>query len=571
MIPLFHGLRVTVNRNYKKSDLFADLTAGIVVALICIPFSLAVSLAINVPPELSIYSMIISCFFGAILGGCTHQISCPPINVIVILAPIAAQYGLRGIIVCQFLASITLILLALLRVGRIVTYIPYTITVGATSGIAVLIFLTSLKDFFGFKIEGFGGSLLEKINAMISNLDKISYGDTLIGIICIAIIMIVPHIRKKLFPNFKLVIPPIIFAIIISSIIASIMNLSGFEVTTIGNKFTYLKDGITHYGIPTSIPKIYLPFFSNNDLFALPTMAEIHALITPAMITVVVIMITSLLSATMADSFTGNKHEPNAELFSTGFSNLLGSFSSGVIMSGAVSRTLANIQLGAKSPLSSVFASLTTLLFIISLAPIANYIPISALATTLLISALQITRVKDGIFILKNSNRSDILVFLCCLTVTIVFDMILGVISSILLSLIFIVKRLAESAKIKVIHYNNKEEHDLPHLPEGVMLYNVSGPLFFGSATFALDPDLINYDGHIKKIIFNFSDVNFIDITGITALDSLCDKYQDQNVEFVICGKKSITKQIHKALAHYNFIIFEDLNFIENEFNKSIA
>jgi SulP family sulfate permease len=415
-LPIASAIKETFKDGYTIKTFRADLSAGIVVSLVALPLSMALAIAIGLPPQHGLYTAIVAGIVTAILGGSRFQVTGPTAAFVAILAPIVAQYGLTGLIWCQLIAGCVLILMGGLRLGKYVEYVPYAVTTGFTAGIAVVIATLSLNDFFGMGIENLGDHYWEKVASLISAIPDITPQEAVIGIATFIVIMICNKFFKT--------IPGAVVGIVTGTGLALIAVKMGMPIDTIATRFSYVSaDGSMGAGIPPDLPRIHIPP---------PT--DLMPLIVPAMTIAALAALESLLSATVADNITKTRHNPNAELTGAGFGNLFSGLIGGIPATGALARTATNIHAGAKTPFAAVIHSILLFIFMVVLAQYISEIPMAALAALLLVTAIRMAHMNLVLDIVRAGNQKDTFVLFVTFFLTIIFDMVVGVASGLALS-----------------------------------------------------------------------------------------------------------------------------------------
>lgn len=509
---LKQGLRV-----YNAKIFAADLTAAFVVSLVALPLSMALAIAVGLPPEHGIYTAIIAGIAAALLGGSTTQVSGPTAAFVVIVAPIVAQFGISGIIWCQILAGIILIIFGVLKLGKYISYVPYPVVTGFTAGIAVTIALISLNDFLGLGIEKLDGSFFHKSALIAQALPHFNRAESFVGISSL-LVMLVSHKYIKF-------IPSPITGIIFAGLAAYLAKSYGYEIQTIGTKFN---------GIPAGLPPFAIP--------ELPDFRQFEAYIKPALVIAALAALESLLSASVADGMAGTKHKPNAELNGIGVANILSGLFSGIPATGAIARTATNINAGAKTPIAACLHSLFILAYVLVFAPYISYVPMAALSALLLITAYRMSHVRHFLRIIRIGTKGDAIVLLSCFFFTVIIDMVAGVTIGILLASLLFLKASADIARISIIDHNI----DARLSPENLIV-KIEGPIFFGSSDIIEEQkELLNSPRNTYFI--DVSQVPFSDITGVIALKLLIVSLSSKSSRIVISGNKSILKQIRKKL-----------------------
>jgi len=516
-------------KNYSKETFMSDLMAGIIVGIVALPLAIAFGIASGVSPEKGIITAIIAGFIISLLGGSKVQIGGPTGAFIVIIYGIIQQYGEAGLIVATLMAGILLILLGVFKLGAIIKFIPYPIIVGFTSGIAVTIFTTQIADIFGLN---FGG---EKVPGewmiYFRHFDTVNWWNAVVSILSIIIIAITPRFSKK--------IPGSLIAIIVVTIGGyGLKTYAGIDsIDTIGDRFT-IKSELPEAAIPT------LNWEAIKDLF-------------PVAITIAVLgAIESLLSATVADGVTGDKHDSNTELIAQGTANLITPLFGGIPATGAIARTMTNINNGGKTPVAGIIHAIVLLLILLFLMPLAQYIPMACLAGVLVIVSYNMSEWRTFKALLKNP-KSDVTVLLITFFLTIIFDLTIAIEVGLVIACILFMRRVMETTEISVIkdEIDPNDELDIAvceeHLiiPAGVEVYEINGPYFFGIAT-KFEETMAQLGDRPKVRIIRMRKVPFIDSTGIHNLTSLCKMSQKEKITIVLSG---VNEKVHKTLEKSGF------------------
>ena len=528
-LPFATALRDKLRGGYDLTKLQADLLAGITVGIVAVPLAMALAIGSGVPPQYGLYTAIVAGLLIALTGGSRFSVSGPTAAFIVILHPIAEKYGLGGLVTAGFMAGIMLIGMGVGRMGKLIQFIPYPVTTGFTTGIAVVIASLQFKDFFGLQLAVQPEHFLERIWLSGQALPGLHLPDFLIGGITLALLL--------LWPRLKTGFPAPLVGIVIATALAWLLSrtVDGFQVATIASRFSYVQGGETLPGIPPFLPQFMLPWqLPGPDGQPIGmSLGLLEELLGPAMAIAVLGAIESLLCAVVADGMTGTKHDPDAELIGQGIGNVIGPFFGGIAATGALARTAANIRAGARGPLAAVFHALFILLVLLALAPLLGYLPMAALAALLLLVAWNMSELKHFRHIFQVAPGSDILVLLVCFGLTVVFDMVIAISVGVVLAALLFMNRMAELTGGKHI------EADHPHLesplPEGVRLYEVSGSLFFGAAEKAMSA-LHDIGAQPRAVIINIEDVTVMDVSGLVALDSAIEQLRSDDILVAIAG-----------------------------------
>lgn len=523
------ALRESLKEGYGFRDFKKDFVAGTVVSLVALPLSMALSIAVGLPPQHGIYTAIIAGIIVALLGGSRTQVTGPTAAFVVVLAPIVAEFGLRGIIWCQILAGLMLLAMGVSKLGRYINFMPYPVTTGFTAGIALVIFTLSLNDFLGLGIEKMEGNFLYKAAQIIDALPNLNMGEAIVGLITLAIIVGFEKTSRYL--------PSPLLGIVVGSFLGFYLNNHGYHIETIEMRFKG--------GIPSDMPRFHFPGEA-SQLFALPTLDEISIYLSSAFVIAALAGLESLLSATVADGMKGTKHNPNAELNALGFGNIFSGLFAGIPATGAIARTSANIQNGAGSPFAAVIHALFILMFVVALTPWINKIPMASLAGLLVIVAYRMSHYKQFFRIIKIAPKTDVVVLLICFSLTVLIDMVAGVTAGVIMATLLLVKNVTDATHVELTSGKDNEDH--VKLPKGTMVYRIDGPLFFGTVEKALDRYNFIKAGKVKKMIIDIRNVPFVDISGLVAFKSMILSLTKKKVAVAICGQGEVIAQIKRKL-----------------------
>lgn len=521
---------LTSLKTYNRQTLTADIMAGIIVGIVALPLAIAFGIASGVTPEKGIITAIISGFIISLLGGSKVQIGGPTGAFIVIIYGIIQKYGIEGLMIATVMAGVFLLLFGLLKLGTIIKYIPYPIVVGFTSGIAVTIFTTQIKDLFGLTIESVPSDFIEKWGCYISHFSTADLWCSIVGILSVVIIALTPKVSKK--------IPGSLVAIIVMTIAALIMK-NYFGVTTIetiGDRFS----------VSSAIPDAQIPAM---------TWETIKSLVAPAMTIAVLGAIESLLSATVADGVIGAHHNSNTELVAQGLANIASPIFGGIPATGAIARTMTNINNGGKTPVSGIVHAIVLLLIFLFFMPLAKYIPMACLAGVLVIVSYGMSGWRSFLALMKNP-KSDVTVLLITFFLTIIFDLTVAIEVGLIIACLLFMKRVSEITDVKAVTDEINEESDMikdnaEHLtiPEGVEVYEINGPYFFGAGN-KFEEVMAAFGDRPKVRIIRMRKVPFVDSTGIHNLTNLCEMSHNEGIEVVLSG---VCEKVHKQLEKARF------------------
>ena len=521
-------------RNYSKEKFAADLMAGLIVGIVALPLAIAFGIASGVSPSQGILTAIVGGFIVSALGGSRVQIGGPTGAFIVIIYGIVSNpaLGLSGLMIATMLAGLFLILLGACRLGTIIKFIPYPIVVGFTSGIAVTIFTTQIKDLFGLTIEGgLPGDFISKWGVYLQNFASIDWATTAVGVLSVLIIILTPKISKK--------IPGSLVAIILMTVAVYFLNsYTKFHVDTIYDQFGEIKAGI---------PALTVPDISWEN---------VKSLFPTAMVIAVLGAIESLLSATVADGVCGDHHNSNQELIGQGVANLCTPLFGGIPCTGAIARTMTNINNGGRTPVAGIVHAVVLLVIFLVLMPLAAYIPMSCLAGVLVIVSYNMSGWRTFLQLMKNP-KSDIAVLFITFLLTVIFDLTIAIEVGLLIACLLFMRRMAETTQIKVIADEidpNEETDAVVHeehlvIPDGVEVYEINGPYFFGIAN-KFEELMAAMNDHPKVRIIRMRRVPFIDSTGIHNLQNLCEISHREGTHIVLSG---VTPNVYAVLEHNGF------------------
>ena len=538
-------------RNYSKTDFSTDLMAGIIVGIVALPLAIAFGIASGVTPEKGIITAIVAGFIISLLGGSKVQIGGPTGAFIVIIYGIIQEYGIEGLNVATLMAGILLVLMGVFKLGAVIKFIPYPIIVGFTSGIAVTIFTTQIADVFGLNFDGekVPGDFIGKWLVYARHFDTVNWWNALVSFVSIFIIAITPKFSKK--------IPGSLIAIVVVTLAVYLMKVYGGITTidTIGDRFS----------IQAQLPEAVVPALdweAVKNLF-------------PVAVTIAVLgAIESLLSATVADGVIGDRHHSNTELIAQGIANIVSPIFGGIPATGAIARTMTNINNGGRSPIAGIVHAGVLLLILLFLMPLAQYIPMACLAGVLVIVSYNMSGWRTFLALMKNP-KSDVTVLLITFFLTVIFDLTVAIEVGLLIACVLFMKRVMETTEISVIRDEidpNKESDLEVHeehltLPKGVEVYEINGPYFFGIAT--KFEEIMSQLGDRPKIrIIRMRKVPFIDSTGIHNLTNLCVMSQKENIHIILSG---VNDKVHKVLERSGFYELLGEDNICSNINEAVA
>lgn len=543
----------SVMKTYTKEQCMKDIVAGIIVAIIALPLSIALALASGVTPERGLYTAIVAGFVISFLGGSRVQIAGPTAAFATIVAGIVAKNGIDGLAVATLMAGVLLIVMGLCKFGKLLRFIPYTITTGFTLGIAVTIFIGQIKDFLGLTIETKPVETLEKLLACGENITTINVQALLIGTISLAILILWPKINNK--------IPGSLIAVVVASAIVKLGNL---EVDTIGSL----------YEISSKAPQFHIPEVN---------LSTIRTLFPDALTIAILAGVESLLSCVVADGMIGNtKHRSNMELVAQGAGNIFSSLFGGIPATGAIARTAANVKNGGRTPIAGMVHAVTLLLILVVLMPYAALIPMPTIAAILFMVAYNMSEWKQFAELLKVSPKSDILVLVATFVLTVAFDLVVAIEVGILMAAILFMKRMSDVSDVQSWKYIDEEELEedlsdpgnirLRRVPKHTLVYEINGPMFFGATDKFMKISL--EDSRIRVIILRMRSVPAMDVNALHSLSTVIKACKKRHITVLLShvqeqplhmmqkagfdkkiGEENFCENIDKALERAEFLL----------------
>ena len=519
-------------KTYDKKTFMSDLMAGIIVGIVALPLAIAFGIASGVTPEKGIITAIVAGLVISLFGGSKVQIGGPTGAFIIIIYGIIQKYGFEGLTIATLMAGFFLVLFGLLRLGTIIKYIPYPIVVGFTSGIAVTIFTTQIKDLFGLTLPSNPSDFIEKWGVYLQNFNTIDPWCALIGVASVVVIAVTPRFSKK--------IPGSLIAIILMTIVALLLkNFAGvLSIETIGDRFS----------ISNELPAAQVPDMNWET---------IKSLVSPAITIAILGAIESLLSATVADGVIGDHHDSNTELVAQGLANIVSPLFGGIPATGAIARTMTNINNGGKTPVAGIIHAVVLLLIFLFLMPLAKYIPMACLAGVLVVVSYGMCGWRSFLELMKNP-KSDVTVLLITFFLTIIFDLTIAIEVGLIIACLLFMKRMSETTDVKAIteeiDLNQDAEFstgNLEHLiiPQGVEVYEINGPYFFGAGN-KFEEIMASFGDRPKVRIIRMRKVPFVDSTGIHNLTNLCEMSKKEGIQIVLSG---VREKVNGQLEHAGF------------------
>ncbi|SDE35697.1 sulfate permease, SulP family [Pricia antarctica] len=530
-----------LKQGISKETLTKDILSGLIVGIVALPLAIAFAIASGVSPEKGIVTAIIAGIIISTFGGSRVQIGGPTGAFIVIVYGIVQQYGTDGLTIATFMAGFIIIGLGLARLGNLLKYIPYSLIVGFTSGIALIIFSSQINDFFGLHIDKVPADFIDKWSVYFNNFQHIN----LYAIGIAGATVIITLYFQKIIKN----IPGSIVAIVLATILVKIFNI---PVDTIESNFGEIPN---HLSLP-HIPNM------NFD--------TIQALIQPAFAIAILGSIESLLSAVVSDSMIGGKHRSNMELIAQGAANIASSLFGGIPATGAIARTATNVKNGGRTPISGIVHSLVLLAIMLLFAPYAKLIPLPCLSGILIVVAYHMSEWRQFKSILKG-NRMDIIILLTTFFLTVIFDLVIAIEIGIVLSSFMFMKRMSESVNIQGFSSENENDEylfdeELLDIPNDVILYEINGPLFFGAAR-QFQETIINAHLQPKVIIIRMRYVPFIDATGYQSIKEIIKTYRSRKIKVIISGVRPTFRKDFEKNEMFKFL---ENDFVVDDINKAI-
>lgn len=518
-------------KNYSREKFMTDLMAGIIVGIVALPLAIAFGIASGVSPEKGLITAIIGGFLVSFLGGTNVQIGGPTGAFIVIVYGIIQNFGIEGLAIATVIAGIILLVMGALKLGTVIKFIPYPIVVGFTSGIALTIFTTQMKDLFGLTMDKVPADFISKWIAYFGAAHTVNFWAFGVGLFSILLIALTPKVTKK--------IPGSLVAIVVMTIVAYLLrNYVGITaIETIGDRFT----------IDASLPQPEPIRFDMNMI----------NLLLPSAFTIAILgAIESLLSATVADGVTGDKHNSNTELIAQGAANVIVPLFGGIPVTGAIARTMTNINNGGRTPVAGIIHAIVLLLILLFLGPLTKHIPMACLAGVLIIVSYNMSEWRTFRSLMKNP-KSDVSVLLVTFFLTVIFDLTIAIEIGLLIAMLFFMRRVAETTHVSVTtdEIDLSDEGEIHHdeevlqLEKGIEVYEIDGPFFFGVAN-KFDSVMKNMGDKPKIRIIRMRKVSFIDSTGLHNLESLWRLSNAEHIHMILSG---VNEQVHKVLTRSGF------------------
>lgn len=528
MKPTFAPKLFTTLKKYSLAQFLRDSSAGIIVALIAFPLSIALGIASGVSPETGLYTAVIGCAVVAILGGSRVQVAGPTGAFVVIVYGIILNHGLDGLAIATLMAGLILVVLGLFRLGSVISMIPYPITTGFTSGIAITIAATQIQDFFGLRLDHLPAEFFARLAALFQAAGSVNPWAFAVGAFTLLILVF--------WPKLKTPVPPALIAITLATILTLLFKL---PVPTVGSRFGELSAALPSFGIPSL------------------SLERLASLLQPALTIAALAAIESLLSAVVADGMIGGNHRPNVELVAQGSANMLSGLFGGIPVTGAIARTAANAKNGGRTPVAALVSAIFLFVMLQFLLPLAQMIPMSTLAAVLLMVAYNMGE-WEYFKELRRAPRSDYLVFLSTFVLTVIFDLVVGILIGLLLAIFLFMRRMTDLVKVELIVDDDGGEEDRIfsfdekdlRIPRDTVVYRIRGPFFFGAAEKFMTT-VRRLSPKATRVLLDLSGVPAIDATAFRALDLMRRRIAGSNGQLILVG---LDRHPRKALEKYGFL-----------------
>jgi SulP family sulfate permease len=526
-LRLGHALRTTLGAEpYTLQRFLQDLLAGTTVGIIAIPLAMALAVSSGVAPQYGLYTAIIAGFIIALSGGSRYSVSGPTAAFVVILYPIAQNFGLSGLLVATVMSGFILVFMALLRLGRYIQYIPESVVLGFTGGIAVVIVILQTKDLLGLPIEAMPESFFDKMQFLAEMAPQLHWPSLAISSLTLGIMIAWSQMNSR--------VPAQLPAMVVASIVAIVLAQYDMPVDTIGSRFSYLlPDGGTGQGIAPVLPHFEWPWLREgpNGSAAIWDWPMIQALLPSALAIAMLGAIESLLCAVVLDGMSGKRHSANSELLGQGIGNIIAPFFGGITATAALARSATNLRAGAYSPIAAMIHSLMVLLALVALTSLLSYLPMPAMASLLLFVAWRMSEAPKALHLLKTAPLSDIAIFLTCFLLTVMFDMVVAISTGMVLAALLFMKEIADMTRVSDITRSNRFVPE--GAPEGWNVVKISGPLFFAAADRVFGDIAAQHLGKRGTILY-LDGVPVLDAGGLSALERLMHKCAQENTYLML-------------------------------------
>ncbi|WP_105102361.1 C4-dicarboxylic acid transporter DauA [Microbulbifer pacificus] len=542
-LRLGHALREVLSESrYDRARFARDLIAGITVGIIAIPLSMALAIACGVAPQYGLYSAFIAGFLIPLLGGSRYSVSGPTAAFVVILVPVVQQYGLAGLLIASILAGAMQMLMALMRLGRYIQYIPESVTLGFTAGIAVVIAVLQLKDFTGLDIAEMPHSFAGKVLLLLQALPDFAPASLCVGLVTLGVMLLWPRLRTPL--------PPHLPAVLVGTLLAMALNQRGFDVATVNTTFQFtLPDGSQAAGIPPLLPEFQWPWAraQAGERALTFSWSLLQDLLSAAFAIAMLGAIESLLCAVVLDGMTGRKHSANSELMGQGIGNVVAPFFGGITATAAIARSAANVKAGAQSPQAAMIHAVVVLVALVFLSRLLGYLPMPSMAALLVIVAWNMSEAPKALRLVRRAPLSDVMVFFLCFVLTVMLDMVVAITAGVVLASLLFMKNIAEMTRVTEVG-GNPRLVDVT-VPEGWKVFKINGPLFFAAAE-RVFAELSALCTGQRGVVLYLDAVPILDAGGLSALSGFLRKCAEARVEVCLAD---LQYQPLKTLAKAGF------------------
>ncbi|MDA3936983.1 MAG: C4-dicarboxylic acid transporter DauA [Actinomycetota bacterium] len=518
------------SESYSPAALRSDVLAGLTVAIVAMPLAMALAIASGVPPQYGLYSAIIGGFVAALTGGSRYSVSGPTAAFVVILAPVTAQYGMAGLATAGLMAGVILVAFGVSKLGRLIEYVPEPVTVGFTSGIAVVIAVLQLNDFFGLGVSEMPESFLAKLATLARALPQAYWAVVLVGTVTLLV--------KVFWPQDRLVLPGYAPAILVGTLLSIVLAQLGHPIDTIGSRFTFEIAGVTGHGIPQMLPHLVWPWAlpgPGGEAFVL-SWSSIRDLLPAALSIAVLGAIESLLCAVVLDRSTNTRHHSNGELLGQGLANITTPFFGGVPVTAAIARSAANVSAGARTPLAAAIHSVSVLIGVLALAPLLAYIPMASMAAVLLTVAWNMSEAPTAVSLLERAPRADKLVFVVCFALTVIFDMVLAIGVGIALAAFLLMRDIARFTQVRDVS-DNMGYVGTP-LPADWRMVKIIGAMFFAAADRVLT-QLLNETADGSNLIIYADGITLLDAGGTGAFERFFAQCESRHIRVILVSMQT--------------------------------
>lgn len=539
-LRLGYALREALAEGYGRASFVRDVVAGVTVGVIAIPLAMGLAIASGVAPQYGLYTAILAGAVIALTGGSRFSISGPTAAFVVILYPLTAEYGLAGLLLATMMAGAIMVAMAWARLGRFIEYIPESVTLGFTGGIAIVIAVLQVPDFTGMTIEHLPEHFVDKVGTIGAHLTEVDTGSCLLGLLTLVTIIA--------WPRRRLPVPPHLPALVLASVVGVVLAWQGVAVDTIGSRFHYLQaDGTAASGIPPYLPTFDWPWDrSGPDGERLTLSLTLVAALLPSAFAIAMLgAIESLLCAVVLDGMSGKRHSANSELLAQGLGNLVTPLFGGITATAAIARSATNFKAGAVSPLAGVIHALVVLSGLLFFARALAYVPMPAMAALLMMVAWNMSEAHKSRKLVQKSPRGDVLVFLTCLSLTVLLDMVIAITAGIVLASLLFMKEIASLTR--VVEITENRTFVSAGLPGNWKVFKIRGPLFFAAAD-RIFAEITQKTAGLDGLIIHMQYSSYLDAGGLSAIEKLLSQCHSKQIPILFsCWQFQPLKTLAKA------------------------